>query len=221
MSSRNVVALPLLNESRRTFLGASLILGLTGSLAAFGTRPAVAAETAASAKLHAAMRKLWEDHITYTRNYIISALGDLGDQKAVVDRLMKNQEDIGDAVVPYYGKDAGSRLTDLLKEHISQAADVVGAAKVGDDAKLKTLQAKWSANGKEIAAFLAGANPNWDKAKLESMLQRHLDLTTGEVVGRLKKNWPSDISSYDKGHEHMLMFADVLSTESSSSFPTR
>ena len=60
------------------------------------------------------------------------------------------------------------------------------------------------------AAFLSGANPNWSKKTLEEMLQKHLDLTTGEVVGRLKKDWEADIKVYDEGHEHMLMFADAL-----------
>lgn len=42
------------------------------------------------------------------------------------------------------------------------------------------------------------------------MLQKHLDMTTGEVVGRLNKDWAADIKSYDDGHAHMLMFADML-----------
>jgi hypothetical protein len=168
-----------------------------------------------------AMRKLWEDHITYTRNYIISALGGLGDADAVAARLLKNQEEIGDASKPYYGDAAGTKLTGLLKEHIKQAAVVVGAAKAGDKAKLAAEQAKWSANGKEIAAFLAGANPNWKKADLEAMLQKHLDLTTGEVVGRLGKDWAADQRAYDEGHAHMLMFADTLTEGIAKQFPAK
>lgn len=174
-----------------------------------------------SQQLHTAMRKLWEDHITYTRNYIISALGGLGDADAVAARLMKNQEDIGTAIAPYYGTKAGNKLTMLLKDHIAIAADVVKAAKAGNKAELNAQQAKWSANGKQIAAFLSGANPNWSKANLEAMLQRHLDLTSGEVVGRLHKDWNADIASYDAGHKHMLMFADVLSDGIVKQFPAK
>jgi hypothetical protein len=43
------------------------------------------------------------------------------------------------------------------------------------------------------------------------MLYKHLDFTTTEVVSRLKKDWPADMKAYDEGHEHMLMFADMLS----------
>src|SRR5262245_3231368 len=56
-----------------------------------------ASQQMSSQDLHAAMRKLWEDHITYTRNYIIRALADLPDAKAVAKRLLKNQDEIGAA----------------------------------------------------------------------------------------------------------------------------
>jgi len=185
-------------------------------------QPACAADKSSSAvETRMAMRKLWEEHITYTRNYIISALGGLGDSDAIANRLMANQDDIGNAIKPYYGAAAGDKLTALLREHIAIAAKVVGAAKSGDKKQLADEQAKWSANGKQIAAFLSGANPHWARKDLEAMLQKHLDLTTGEVVGRLNKDWAADIKSYDEGHAHMLMFADVLTDGIAKQFPQK
>ncbi len=98
---------------------------------------------------------------------------------------------------------------------------VVKAAKGGDKAQLQAAQQKWSANGKDIAAFLSGANPNWTRKALEDMLQTHLDLTTGEVVGRLNKDWAADIKAYDEGHAHMLMFADALTDGIVKQFPEK
>jgi phage terminase Nu1 subunit (DNA packaging protein) len=186
------------------------------------TKPAtMSASAGTSGDLKAAMRKLWEEHIVYTRNYIISALAGLPDADAVAQRLLRNQDDIGNAVKPYYGDAAGSKLATLLRDHITIATEVVKAAKGGDKAQLGTAQQKWSANGKEIAAFLSGANPNWTKKSLEDMLQAHLDLTTGEVVGRLNKDWAADIKAYDDGHAHMLMFADALTDGIVKQFPAK
>ncbi|WP_210234913.1 acetylglutamate kinase [Methylocystis sp. B8] len=168
-----------------------------------------------------AMRKLWEDHITYTRGYIVSALADLPDANAVATRLLKNQDDIGDAIKPYYGENAGKKLSTLLRDHILIATEVVKAAKTGDKSGLSDAQKKWSDNGKDIAAFLSGANPNWAKKDLEEMLQKHLDLTTGEVVGRLNKDWTADIKAYDDGHDHMLKFADELTDGIAKQFPDK
>ena len=175
----------------------------------------------AATAVRMAMRKLWEDHITYTRGYIVSALADLPDTNAVATRLLKNQDDIGDAIKPYYGENAGKKLSTLLRDHILIATEVVKAAKTGDKSGLSDAQKKWSDNGKDIAAFLSGANPNWSKKDLEEMLQKHLDLTTGEAVGRLNKDWTADIKAYDDGHVHMLKFADMLTEGIAKQFPDK
>lgn len=172
-------------------------------------------------ELHDAMRKLWEDHVAWTRNYIISSLSGLEDADKVAERLLKNQDEIGDAIKPYYGEDAGKKLAALLRDHILIATEVVRAAKADNAGELDKAQKKWYANADDIAAFLSGANPNWPKKTLEDMLHKHLELITGEVVGRLKKNWAADIESYDKGHEHMLAVADALSDGIIKQFPDK
>ena len=177
--------------------------------------------SAAAVEVRMAMRQLWEEHIVYTRNYIISDLADLPDKDAVAQRLLRNQDDIGNAIKPYYGDEAGNKLSALLRDHIVVATEVVTAAKGGDKTQLAAAQEKWTANGKDIAAFLSGANPNWPKATLEEMLQKHLDLTSGEVVGRLNKDWAADIKAYDEGHAHMLMFADALTDGIAKQFPDK
>lgn len=172
-------------------------------------------------ELKLAMRKLWEDHITWTRMYIVSALAGLEDADKVAGRLLQNQDDLGNAIKPYYGEEAGAKLAQLLKEHIMIATEVVQAARTGMAMELTKAQAKWTANADEIAAFLSGANPHWSKAVLADMLHKHLEYTTDEVTCRLKKDWPGDIAAYDKGHVHMLMFADALTAGIAKQFPKK
>lgn len=167
------------------------------------------------------MRKLWEEHIVYTRNYIISALLDLEDTAKVAERLLKNQDDIGEAIKPYYGEEAGKKLASLLRDHILIATEVVKAAKMGNNEDLGMASKKWYANADDITLFLSGANSNWAKEDLQDMLYKHLELTTGEVVSRLKKDWALDIDYYDKGHAHMLMFADMLTKGIAKQFPDK
>jgi hypothetical protein len=177
--------------------------------------------SSSSVELNKAMRKLWEDHITYTRSYIVSALSDLEDVDTVSQRLLRNQDEIGNAIEPYYGADAGKKLAALLRDHIMIATEVAKAAKMGDNAALEKSQAKWNANADDIAVFLSGANPNLPKSDLTEMLHKHLEFVTGQVVSRLKKDWAGDIANFDKGHDHMLMFADTLTDGIVKQFPDK
>jgi hypothetical protein len=168
------------------------------------------------------MHRLWEDHITWTRLAIISLTTGSPDTDATVGRLLKNQMDIGNAMKPFYGKAAGNELTRQLRQHILIAAEVVAAAKAGDQAKLADAQARWSKNGETIAGLLAGVNPrHWPLAKMKSELAMHLRLTTEEAVARLQGKWQADIAAYDKIHRHALHLADLLSDGLVKQFPQR
>jgi hypothetical protein len=181
-------------------------------------------QTASQAEtdLTLAMDKLWEDHITWTRMYVISAAADLPDQDAVAQRLLKNQEDIGNALKPIYGDDAGNQLTTLLKDHITIAVDLISAAKAGDTAKLEDANARWTENANQIGTFLSTANPDhWPEAEIQAMLNTHLELTLEEATARLNGGWAGDIAAYDKVHEAMLEMSGMLSKGIIAQFPDK
>lgn len=171
---------------------------------------------------HDAMRKLWEDHVTWTRLYIISAAAGLPDTELTAQRLLQNQTDIGNAVADFYGRDAANKLTALLRDHILIAADLVGAAKAGDQAKTADAKKRWYDNADEIAAFLHGANPrNWPLATLQSLMKTHLDQTLDEATHRLQGKYDQDIKDYDEIVEHILHMADALSSGIIKQFPKK
>jgi hypothetical protein len=185
----------------------------------------VHSSTSLSAKavaLHTDMRKLWEDHITWTRLAIISLEAGTPDADATVARLLRNQADIGNAIRPYYGKAAGNALTAQLRSHILIAADVIAAAKAGDQVKLADAQSRWTANADQIAATLHSVNPHyWPLATMTAEMHMHLKLTTAEAVARLQGNWSGDVVAYDKVHAHILHMSDMLADGIVEQFPAR
>lgn len=199
---------------------AAVLLFVAAGVLAFRPVSAQSPEKVSRLAFHDAMRKLWEDHITWTRLYIVSAAADLPDQELTAERLLQNQTDIGDAIKPFYGEAAGDQLTELLEEHILVAAELIDAAKLGDDAAFQQAHARWYANGDEIGAFLNAANPkHWPLDVMQAMMQSHLDLTLEEASARLTGDFAADIAAYEKVHADILEMADMLSTGIIQQFP--
>ena len=168
------------------------------------------------------MRKLWEDHITWTRLAIVSFVDDLPDLDVTVKRLLRNQTDIGNAIKPYYGERAGDRLTELLEGHINGAVELLTAAKAQDGKALEEASAAWYRNGNQIADFLSQANPdNWPRKTMRSMMKAHLDQTLEEATHRLKGQHAAEVRSYDEIHRHILEMSDALSDGIQAQFPKR
>ncbi len=203
------------------FLPAALLAAVLLVACAAKTTPVDPMSTTAGINLRVAMRGLWDAHVTWTRLYIISSVAGMPDAPNAAARLMQNQDDIGNAIKPYYGDEAGNKLTALLKNHISAAGAVVMAAKAGNQAKLVPAQAQWSANADSIADFLSSANPNWPRQALADMLHEHLRVTTEEAVARIKKDWAGDVKAYDAIHTQAMMMADALSAGIIKQFPKK
>jgi hypothetical protein len=179
-------------------------------------------ESAKQAALHDGMRKLWEDHITWTRLAIVSFAGGLPDLQATENRLLANQTDIGNAVKPYYGRAAGNRLTGLLRTHILGAVALLQAAKSGDQAAISKASAAWYRNADDIADFLHKANPQqWSQKAMRTMMIVHLDETLAEAQHRLQGNFAADIRDYEAVHHHILEMADMLSDGIMRQFPQK
>jgi hypothetical protein len=176
---------------------------------------------AAAADLKQDMRKLWTEHVVWTRDYIVAAVGDQPDAPAAAARLMKNQEDIGAAVATFYGAAAGQQLTTLLKEHINIAVDLIKAAKAGNKAGQQQADGRWQANAVQIADFLSKANPNWPRATLVDLMKMHLSTTTNEVVARLNKDWAGDVRAYDAVYDHILKMSDALTDGIVKQYPAK
>jgi hypothetical protein len=217
---------PLSRLAVTTIALGALLVGATSVLAA-NASPATPADHAHAAArsnreaFRADMRKLWEDHITWTRLFIVSDVADLPDLQATTARLLRNQDDIGDAVAKFYGRAAGDQLSALLKDHILLAAQLLNAAKAGNNEAVNQASVDWYANANEIGAFLHDANPKqWSLADMQGMMKTHLDLTLEEAVAHLTGDFGTDVAAYDRVHAEILQMADMLSNGIISQFPS-
>ncbi|MGG3470784.1 glycosyltransferase [Neobacillus pocheonensis] len=143
------------------------------------------------------------------------------DKDKILARLLRNQDEIGNAIKPYYGRAAGDKLAQLLREHILLAGKVVEAAKANNQADLKKYNAEWYKNADDMTNFLGNANPYLNKQQLRQAFQLHLKMVTENVVARLKKDWDADIRAFDKGEAHLIHIADTITKGIQKQFPKK
>jgi hypothetical protein len=204
---------------RQVLHGAAVATAGMAGVTAFHAAPSHG-RAAGADRLHDAMRALWEDHITWTRLFIVSFIAGLPDLDATAQRLLRNQADLGDAVKPFYGEATGAALTALLREHILGAAALLAAAKAGDAAAVAAARSAWNANADAIAAALHELNPrHWPLDDMTRMMREHLDLTLAEAIARLRGDWAADIAAYDRVHAQILHMADMLTDGLAAQFP--
>lgn len=200
------------------FLPVNIVAGTT----IVSAQPQVKCISQSEVKFENTFRRLWIDHVLWTSNYITSATtAGSEDQKQVLTRLLKNQEDIGNAIKPIYGEKAGNKLTELLKEHIVIAGKIVDAAKRGNSDSVNQLNKEWYRNADEIAAFLSNANPYLKNEDIKNMMYMHLKLVANDLSASLAKDWDARIVSIDDGLTHIILMADTISAGVVRQFPDK
>lgn len=156
------------------------------------------------------LRTLWEQHVFWTRSFIISTAASLGDLQAVTDRLLRNPSDFANVLTLFYGDAIANRFQDLFTQHLLIAADLVNAAKKGDAAAADAARKKWYANADDISAFLAEINPHWSAAMWKELFYSHLQMTEKEATLRLEGNYAEDIKVFDMIEQEALKMADYM-----------
>jgi hypothetical protein len=169
--------------------------------------------------LYTSMQHLWAQHMEWTYATVVAFAQGSPALTPTLNRILQNQVDIGDAIKPFYGDQAGDQLTALLTEHINEAVPVLTAAKSGDSAALKTAVTAWYANANAIGDFLADANPHWNKADMEGMMQTHITQTIAYASDALAGDYTKAIADYGIAEQHMQEMSDMLSAGLIQQFP--
>jgi hypothetical protein len=186
------------------------------------------------------MRQLWSDNVHFTRRYVIEAVSgppvsevlvraldgavppiatapgirklvpqlSTGDEAAI--QLLENVESIGSAIASYFGKKAGTEITNLLRRHVVIAVKLLAAARGGDIPKFVEEDAEWLANADQIAAFLSELNERWPREDLARRLHVLLQLTKDEAVARVTGDVDGDLRTFDRIYSEAMGIADVL-----------
>ncbi|MGI6730684.1 MAG: glycosyltransferase [Anaerovoracaceae bacterium] len=158
------------------------------------------------------MRMLWEQHIFWTRSFIISAVDNLEDLEYVTARLLRNPSDFAGILQYYYGREKAMRFKTLLEDHLKIAAEITNFAKQGDAKAVEQYSKLWYANADDIAEFFSEINPYWDESLWRDMLYDHLRMVENELNTRMNKDYKENVASFDMMEAQALNMADVMAS---------
>lgn len=167
------------------------------------------------------MRKVWSQHINWTRMFLVSLTDNLPDLDATQNRLLRNPSDIANVFLPFYGSIAANKIKELFTEHLILAKELVVNLLNGNNAQAQAVNKKWYENADKIADYLASINPNYNRNMLRNMMREHLDILSKQVAMRLEGNHDEEINAFDEGENQALMMADDFSSGIVKQFPDR
>ena len=184
--------------------------------------PAAPAAFTATTATHAAMRDLWVEHVFWIRSYVAAGMAeDAAQQKVAADQVVANAKAISGAVASFYGEAAGDQLLGLLAGPWGAVKAHADAARAGDDAAQQAALADLTANAKEIAAFLAGANPHLPEATLVNLLVAHGAHHVAQNRQFAAGNYAAEAKTWAAMRAHMFTIADALTNAIGEQFPGR
>lgn len=156
------------------------------------------------------LRHLWRDHASLTRNLITSLVAKLPDAADATARLLKNQDEIADAIRPYCGDEVADQMNKLLRDHVMLTTDMVAAGKGTDASKTDKARSAWYGNGDELAKYMASANSFWQQADMQRKVKAHMDAIADEVAARIASRWADDLAAYDRAIQSSMDLSDVM-----------
>ena len=186
-------------------------------------KPAAAATISAKqAATRAVMRDLWVEHVFWIRNYVIaSAAKNAGPSQVAADQVVANAKAIAGAVGSFYGQAAGDRMLALLAGHWGAVKAHADATIAGDVQAQQAATTTMLTNAKEIAAFLAKANPNLPEATLVGLLSAHGAHHIAQNSQIAKGDYAGEAKTWAAMRAHMFAIADALTDALAKQFPAK
>lgn len=214
----------------RTAAGSVVSLAMAMGLFAGAPLRAAASEVLVTAPMAAenkrsafrkSMRKLWVEHMVWTRACIMATIAKTPDAAAAADRLQRNQLEMGAIFVPYYGTEMGAKMSLLLKEDNLVAGEIVAARMKRDAVKVAALEKRWHDNARDIGVLLSGSNPGWPQEAFVATFDNLMTLTYRQVTARLQKKWSDDIQAFDELYVQGMDLADDIADRMIKQYPEK
>jgi hypothetical protein len=205
----------------KVFFASVLLLPLAFVALPAGAGATVHAATAAvpAPRPQAALRGLWQGHVSHTRDYAMAVHA--GDTRRAEAAVIANAKDLANAVGGFNGAAAGAHQLDLLAAHWGGVKALTTAAQRKDAAAEAKAFAALTANAREIATFLSGANPHLPFDAVNGMLVAHAGHHPAQVHAVMRADRKAEAAATTAMRSHMDAVADAMAGALARQFPKK
>lgn len=155
-------------------------------------------------------RMLWSQHVYWSGAAILAIIHELPEKEIIIQRLLRNPVDFANALQVYYGEEEAQSFANLFTAHIQITAELVEAAKAGNDEAATAAEQRWMENVDQIAQFLISINPNWSLEDWNAMLDEHLMLFRDLAMEVLVGDYEESVNTFDEIEAQALEMADMM-----------
>ncbi len=166
------------------------------------------------------LRKLWDDQAVMTRNVMLCILDKLPGELPAIYSLVQNQDEIGEELIPYFGKENSAEFTELLYAKVNFSIEVFKAAR-SDSITTKQAFLKWRESSDKISSFLKGYYSKGDANEVKLILRNNIDLTFLQMQCHVNGDIDGDKIAYEKVRIGIQQYADRLSKGMIQQFPAK
>ncbi len=164
-------------------------------------------------------RMLWGQHANWTILAMLGMIHELPEAELILQRLLRNAVDFGNAFRTFYGDEAAQSIEELFTEHLTIASELIQAAMAGDTNAAADAEQRWYENATQIAEFLGGINPYWSTEDWSAMMNEHLELLQNSITAMLNQNYEESIDGIDDIEAQAMEMADMMAEGLAMQFP--
>jgi hypothetical protein len=138
---------------------------------------------------------------------------------SVLNRLMRNSQDIEAVLSPYLGNESTARYKDMIEKNIQLGVDLATAAGNKDQAAFEAANKSLFENADSIVAFENATIPDLTIDDRSVMWHDHINLTKNEATLLAGRDYNASIDTFDLMEEQTNLMSDSLANGIVQSLP--
>jgi len=165
------------------------------------------------------MRTLLLEQVFWTRITMTSIIQGSEDKGPVLNRLMRNYEDMTEALAPYLGNETANKFGDLMDKHLQITVDLITAANDNNQTAYEAANKSLFESANNIAAFENATIPKLAIEENDNLWRGYADLTINEATELIDGNYSASIDTLDVIEEQAALIADSLTNGIIQQYP--